>query len=183
MRQTISTKKLQDQSFETLSKEFGFINKLSAPRLTKISVAVATGRMMKNDRKKNELVMNRLAKITGQKPTIRKARLSIASFKIREGDDIGVAVTLRGKRMYDFLDKVINLALPRTKDFRGIKKTSIDNMGNMTFGIKEHTIFPEIKDEEIKDVFGMAITIVTTAKDKKVATRFFEELSLPFSKE
>lgn len=183
MKKTINTKETQNNSFEILSKEFGFDNKLAAPRITKISVAVTTGRMIKNDRKKNEFVIDRLAKITGQKGTLRKARKSIASFKIREGDQIGVSVTLRGKRMYDFLDKIINIALPRTKDFRGIKRSTVDNMGNMTFGIKEHTIFPEIKDEEIRDVFGMAITIVSTAKSKNVAARFFEEIGIPFAKE
>ena len=93
-----------------------------------------------------------------------------------------MAVTLRGKRMYDFLDKVISIALPRTKDFRGLDKKSIDGMGNMTFGVKEHTIFPEIKDEELKDVFGFAITMVTTAKTKDEATKFLELIGVPFKK-
>ncbi len=170
-------------SYEIFKKEFGVTNRLASPKIVKVSVAVATGRMMKVDRKKNELVVDRLSKITGQKPVLRKAKQSVASFKVREGDQIGVSVTLRGARMYDFLDKVVYVALPRTKDFRGIKKTSVDDIGNITFGIKEHTIFPEIKDEELKDVFGMAVTIVTTAKDKKTATRFFEEIGVPFKKD
>ena len=138
---------------------------------------------MKRDRKFNELVMDRLAKITGQKPTIRKAKKAVASFKTRIGDPIGVAVTLRGKRMYDFLDKTLNVSLPRTKDFRGINRTSLDNIGNMTFGIKEHTIFPEIHDEELKDIFGMAVTIGATAKTKEEAIEKVKELNAKEFKE
>jgi large subunit ribosomal protein L5 len=175
-------KEIEKGSFEKLSKEFGYKNIMAAPRLTKVSVSVATGSAMKKDRKRNELVMDRLAKIVGQKATVRKAKMSVASFKTREGDPIGVAVTLRGARMYGFLDKLFNVSLPRTKDFRGINRTSVDNMGNMTFGIKEHTIFPEIKDEELKDIFGMAITIGTTAKSKEEATAFLEMMGIPFKK-
>ncbi len=183
MKTNKSVKGKAEASFDTLKGAFGYTNKLAAPKLTKISVSVATGTMMRKDRKRNDLVMDRIAKITGQKPTLRKAKQSNASFKIREGDPIGVSVTLRGARMYDFIDKIINIALPRTKDFRGLSATSLDNIGNMTFGIKEHTIFPEIKDEEIKDVFGMAVTMVTTAKTKEEAKAFFDLIEIPFKKE
>ncbi len=172
----------QVEAAKALSAEFGYKNIMAVPKITKVVVASATGTGMKKDRHRNDLVVNRLAKITGQQPSVRQARLSVASFKIREGDKIGVAVTLRGKKMVGFLDKLFNIALPRTKDFRGIDKKSVDSMGNMTFGIKEHTIFPEIKDEELKDVFGMAITIVTTAKNKESATRLFEIVGVPFKK-
>jgi large subunit ribosomal protein L5 len=175
-------KGIEGGSFEKLSKEFGYKNMMASPHLLKVNVSVATGSAMKRDRKRNELVVDRLAKITGQRPTVRKAKMSVASFKTREGDPIGVAVTLRGARMYGFLDKLFNVGLPRTKDFRGINRTSVDNIGNMTFGIKEHTIFPEIKDEELKDVFGMAITLVSTAKTKEEATAFFEMIGVPFKK-
>lgn len=178
----ISVQEIEKSSFEKLSKEFGYTNSMAAPKLTKIVLSVATGSAMKRDRKRNELVMDRLAKITGQKPTLRKAKKSVASFKTREGDLIGVAVTLRGKRMYGFIDKLLNVSLPRTKDFRGINRTSVDDIGNITFGIKEHTVFPEIKDEELKDVFGMAVTFVTTAKTKEEATKFFELIGIPFKK-
>ena len=178
-----TVKEKASSSFDVMKGEFGYTNKLAAPKLVKISVSVSTGSKMKKDRKVNDFIVDRLAKITGQKPSIRKAKQSVASFKTREGDAIGVAVTLRGKRMYDFLDKVINVALPRTKDFRGIKRESLDNIGNMTFGIKEHTIFPEIKDEELKDVFGMAVTMVTTAKNAKESIKFFELVGIPFKKE
>lgn len=173
---------IEKESFEKLSKEFGYKNVMAAPHLLKVNVSVATGSQMKRDRKFNDLVMDRLTKITGQRPTVRKAKMSVASFKTREGDPIGVAVTLRGARMFGFLDKVLNVSLPRTKDFRGLNRTSVDDIGNMTFGIKEHTIFPEIKDEELKDVFGMAITLVTTAKTKEEATKFFELIGIPFKK-
>lgn len=177
-----SVKEIEKSSFEKLSKEFGYKNIMASPHLTKVVISVATGTAMKRDRKFNDLVMDRLAKIVGQKPTLRKAKKSVASFKTREGDLIGVAVTLRGDRMFGFVDKLLNVALPRTKDFRGINRTSVDDIGNITFGIKEHTIFPEIKDEELKDVFGMAITLVTTAKTKEEATRFFELIGIPFKK-
>ena len=165
-----------------LQKEFGYKNIMSVPKITKVVISSATGTGMKKDRHRNDLVVDRLTKITGQKPAVRQARLSVASFKIREGDKVGVAVTLRSKRMVGFLDKLLNIALPRTKDFRGIDKKSVDAMGNITFGIKEQTIFPEIKDEELKDIFGMAVTIVTSAKDKQSATRLFELIGVPFKK-
>ena len=177
-----SVKEIEKEAFSVLSKAFGYTNVMAAPRLVKVTVSVATGSAMKRDRKRNDVVMDRLAKITGQKPTLRKAKMSVASFKTREGDQIGVAVTLRGDRMFGFLDKTFNVALPRTKDFRGINRTSVDNIGNITFGIKEHTIFPEIKDEELKDVFGMAVTLVTTAKTKEEATKLFELIGVPFKK-
>lgn len=172
----------QKEAFAALAKEFGYKNVMAAPHLVKVNISVATGSAMKRDKKFNDLVVDRLSKITGQRATVRKAKVSVASFKTREGDPIGVAVTLRGARMFGFLDKVLNVSLPRTKDFRGLNRTSVDDIGNMTFGIKEHTIFPEIKDEELKDVFGMAITLGTTAKTKEEATKFFELIGIPFKK-
>ncbi len=171
------------KAYDEMKADFNYKNKLQSPRLTKITVSVATGRAMKNDKKKNEFVIGRLLKIVGQKATERQAKKAIASYKTRIGDKIGVAVTLRGPRMYGFLEKLLNVSIPRTKDFRGLKKTSVDEIGNLTFGIKEHTIFPEIRDEELKDIFGMAITLTTTAKDKKEATRFFEIIGIPFKKD
>jgi large subunit ribosomal protein L5 len=163
-------------------KVVGVKNLLAAPRLTKIVVSVGTGTRMKRDRDANKLISDRLAKITGQKPTVRAAKQSVATFKIRQGDPIGVAVTLRGARMMHFLDKLIHIAIPRTKDFRGIDRKAVDAIGNITIGIKEHTIFPETSDEDLKDVFGLAITIVSTAKSKEEALKFFEHLGIPFKK-
>ncbi len=163
-------------------KDFGYKNAVSAPHLTKISISVGTGSGMKKDREKNNLVADRLAKITGQKPALRAAKKSVAGFKSREGDPVGLMVTLRGARMYHFMDKLINIALPRTKDFRGIDPKSVDAIGNMTIGIKEHTIFPETSDEDLRDVFGLAITLGTTAKNKEEALAFFTHLGIPFKK-
>jgi large subunit ribosomal protein L5 len=183
MTKYLSTLEKQAKAFDTLKGQFGYTNIHAAPKLTKVVLSVATGSDMKKDRNRNKLVLDRLAIISGQKPALRKAKKSVASFKIREGEEIGVMVTLRGKRMYAFLDKLFNIALPRTKDFRGINRTGIDAMGNFTFGIKEHTIFPEIQDEEIKDIFGLAVTMVTTAKTKDEAGAFLDLLELPFKKE
>ena len=175
------TKQKQDEAYKALS-QFGYKAKLAAPRLEKIMISVGTGSMMKKDKDKNKAIADRLTRITGQKPSLRSAKKSVASFKVRQGDPIGLAVTLRGARMQHFLDKLINIAIPRTKDFRGIDKKSVDAIGNMTIGIKEHTIFPETSDEDLRDVFGFAITLVTSAKNKEEATAFFEHLGIPFKK-
>ena len=163
-------------------KDFGYKNAISAPHLTKVSISVGTGSGMKKDREKNNLVADRLAKITGQKPALRAAKKSVAGFKTREGDPVGLMVTLRGARMYEFLDRFVNIALPRTKDFRGIDPKSVDAIGNMTIGIKEHTIFPECSDEDLRDVFGLAITLGTTAKNKAEALAYFNHIGIPFKK-
>ncbi len=178
----ISIKEKEKKVFETLKNQFGYTNLFMAPRLTKVVVSSGTGKASQGDKKRNELVLDRLSKITGQKPAPRGAKKSIATFKTREGDVIGFVVTLRGKRMYGFLEKVLNIALPRTRDFRGVSPSAIDEMGNLTIGIKEHTVFPETSDEELKNVFGLAVTIVTTAKNKKEARAFFEHLGFPFKK-
>jgi len=170
------------KAYEVMKDIFNYTHRLEAPRLIKICISVSTGRAIKQDKKRNEFVIDRLNKIVGQKSVEKQAKTAIASFKTRIGDKIGVAVTLRGSRMYAFLEKILNISLPRTKDFRGLDRKSVDAVGNLTFGIKEHTIFPEIKDEELKDIFGMAITIVTTAKNKAEATTFFEIIGIPFKK-
>ncbi len=175
-----SVKEKIKSAYEIMKDEFGYKNPSESPRVVKVSISVGTGMAMKKDPKRNELVMDRLAKITGQKGALRAAKKSVASFKIRQGDPIGVLVTLRGENMYSFLDKFFNIAIPRTKDFRGIDRKVVDNMGNATIAVKEHTIFAETNDEELRDVFGFAVTIVTTAKDKKEATKFFELIGVPF---
>ena len=166
--------------FTELKGEFGYTNVMQAPRLVKIVLSSGIGSL--KDKKKVEIVKDRLAKISGQKIAVRGAKKSIASFKVRENDPVGTQATLRGARMYAFLDKLLNIALPRTKDFRGLSKSSIDEMGNINLGLKEHTIFPETTDEELKDVFGIGVTVVTTAKNKKEAVAFFERLGFPFKK-
>jgi large subunit ribosomal protein L5 len=163
-----------------LKKTLGISNVMALPRLTKAVISTGVGKQ--KDKKKLEQIADRLAKISGQKSTSRGAKKSVASFKTREGDIVGMAVTLRGERMYGFLDKLINVAIPRMRDFRGIDSKVVDDMGNMTMGIKEHTIFPETADEDLRDVFGLAVTITTTAKDKKTATEFFKVIGIPFKK-
>ncbi|OGG70444.1 50S ribosomal protein L5 [Candidatus Kaiserbacteria bacterium RIFCSPLOWO2_02_FULL_45_11b] len=166
--------------YETLKSEFGYKNVMQAPKLEKVVVSVGTGRVQ--DKAKIALIQDRLARITGQKSSPRPAKQSIASFKLREGDIIGYQVTLRGKRMIHFVDKLIHLALPQTRDFRGLKVTAIDEMGNYTLGIKEHSIFPECGDEDSKDVFSFAVTLVTTAKTKKESEAFLRHIGLPLVK-
>jgi len=177
-----TVKQKEKKAYSTLKAKYGYKNVMAAPHLTKVVVSVGTGSGLKRDKDRNKFVMDRLAKITGQKPATRSAKKSIASFKIRLGDPVGVMVTLRGARMYGFLEKLINVAIPRTKDFRGIERKIVDNIGNLTMSIKEHTIFPETGDEELKDVFGMGITVVTTAKTKAEATEFFDLIGIPFKK-
>lgn len=173
------TKQKQQSAYLALTESFGYTSPMQGPRIQKIIVSTGVGK--KRDKKQLELIEDRLAKITGQKPSLRPARMSIASFKVREGDTVGMQVTLRGARMYDFIDKVIHIALPRTRDFRGLSAKAIDSMGNLTIGIKDNTIFPETSDEDLKDVFGLAITVVTTAKSKAEAEAFFRHLGLPLT--
>lgn len=158
----------------------GYKNPMQMPRIMKVTISSGVGSF--KDKNKFKIVEDRLARITGQKALPRGAKISIASFKSRQGDIIGYQVTLRGKRMFDFLDRLVNIALPRTKDFRGISRDSADEMGNYTLGIKEHTIFPETADEELKDVFGLAITVVTTAKSRDDSLAFLTHLGFPFKK-
>lgn len=176
----LNVKEKAQKSFETLKGIFGYKNALQAPRLTKVVISVGTGGAVKKDKNKNDFISGRLARISGQKPALRQAKKSISSFKIRQGDPIGVSVTLRGPRMYQFLDKLFSIALPRTKDFRGIDRKIVDDIGNVTIPIKEHTIFPETSDEELKDVFSLAVTIVSTAKTKEEGTKFYELIGVPF---
>jgi len=171
------TKQRQQTAYLALAETFGYTSPMQGPRIMKVVVSSGVGK--KRDKKQIELIEDRLAKITGQKPSARPAKISIASFKVREGDTVGLQVTLRGARMYDFIDKLIHIALPRTRDFRGLKATTIDDMGNITVGIKENTIFPETSDEDLKDVFGFAVTIVTTAKSKAEAEAFFRHIGMP----
>lgn len=178
---TISLKEKQNKTFEALKSVFGYTSTMQTPKVTKIVVSSGIGSL--KDKNKSKIIVDRLTKITGQKPVLKLAKKSIATFKVREGDPVGYQITLRGKRMYDFLDKLVYIAFPRTKDFRGLSSKGIDEMGNFTIGMKENTIFPESSDEELKDVFGLSATIVTTAKNKKEAKAYLEFLGFPFKKE
>jgi len=171
---------LNKDSFKALKEKLGLKNPMQAPKLLKVVVGTGFGSV--KDKKKIELIENRISRITGQKPALRKAKKAIATFKTRVGDPLAYHVTLRGPRMCQFMDRLINIALPRTKDFRGLPRTAVDAMGNYTIGVKEHVIFAETSDEDLKDVFGMGITLVTTSHDKKTTLAFLEYLGLPLKR-
>ncbi|MGM0482325.1 MAG: 50S ribosomal protein L5 [Patescibacteria group bacterium] len=173
-------KEKENKTLETLKDQFGYTNPFEAPRIVKVVVNAGIGSVQSKE--KQELIQDRLNKITGQKVALCGASKSIASFKVREGDIIGYRVTMRGKRMYDFLEKLFHIALPRTKDFKGLSRDSVDDMGNMTIGISDHTIFPETPDEELKNIFGFSVTIVTTSSDKAESEIFLEHIGVPFKK-
>lgn len=175
-----TVKERQATTYTTLKSAFKYVNVMQTPKIVK--VVISTGIGSQKDKKKIELIADRITKITGQKVAPRMAKQSIATFKSRQGDLVGYQVTLRGKRMYDFLDRLLNVALPRTRDFRGINPGAIDEMGNYTLGIKEHTIFPETSDEELKDVFGLAITVVTSSNNSEETKAFLTHLGFPFKK-
>ena len=175
-----SVYELNKDSFSALKEKLGLKNAMQAPRLSKIVIGSGFGSV--KDKKKVELIADRLAKITGQKPALRVTKKAIASFKTREGDPIAYQITLRGKRMCEFLDRLVHIALPRTKDFRGLSRNSVDAMGTYTIGIKEHTLFAETADEDLKDVFGMGMTIVTTSRDKNATLALLEYIGLPMKK-
>ena len=176
----MATATVQSNTFNALKEQLGYKNVMQAPKVTKIIISSGVGST--KDKKRLELIKDRLRKITGQEPALRGAKKSIATFKIRTGDASGYQTTLRGKRCELFLTKLVNIVMPRVKDFRGITAKSIDEMGNITIGFKEHTVFPETSDEESKDIFGLAITITTTAKNKVEAEAFLRHLGLPLQK-
>ena len=162
-----------------LKKEFGYTNDLSVPRLEKIVVNVGVGRSLK-DPKHIEFVTKALERITGQKPSPRKARLSISGFKIRKGMVVGLTVTLRGTRMDEFFDRLVNISLPRVRDFRGINDKSFDGRGNYSMGITEQIIFPEVDLDKVNKITGMDVTFVTTAKTDAEALALLKMMGLPF---
>lgn len=164
-----------------LTKRFEYKNVMEVPKLEKIVVNIAVGEA-KDNPKLLENAVRELRQITGQQPIVIKARKSVANFKLREGMAIATKVTLRGKKMYDFLDKLVSVALPRVRDFRGVSDTSFDGRGNYALGIKEQLIFPEIVYDEIDELRGMDIIIVTTAKTDEEAKAFLEEMGMPFRK-
>ena len=161
-----------------LQKEFSIANVMATPKLLKVVINVGVGRLFKEDK-----ILDRIAKdvamLSGQKPTFRTAKKSIASFKIREGVPVGIAVTLRGTRMYDFADRFINIALPRSRDFRGIPESNVDTSGNLNIGLKESSIFPELNYENVKDIFGLQVTFATSATTRAQGVALFKSLGFP----
>lgn len=164
-----------------MQEKFGYTNVMDIPKLEKIVINIGVGEATENT-KTVDAAASDLEAITGQKPMICKARKSLAAWKIREGMPLGCKVTLRGERMYEFLDRLINIALPRVRDFRGISSTSFDGRGNYAFGVKEQLIFPEIDFEKIDRVRGMDIIVVTTAKTDEEARELLTKFGMPFKK-
>lgn len=162
-----------------LTKEFRYTSPMQVPRLEKIVLNIGLGEAIQNI-KVLDAAMEELALIAGQRPVVTRARKSIASFKLREGMPIGCMVTLRKGRMYDFFDKLVNVALPRVRDFRGLSDKALDGRGNFTLGIKEHIIFPEIDYDKIDKIKGLNITIVTTAKTDEEGKAFLKLMGMPF---
>lgn len=166
---------------KALVEKFGYKNPHEIPKLTKIVLNMGVGDAIMDKKKLNNAV-EEMAMIAGQKPVVTEARKSIATFKLREGMAIGTKVTLRGERMYEFLDKLFNISLPRVRDFRGVSKTAFDGRGNYTLGVKEQLIFPEINYEQVNKVRGMDIVIVTTANTDVEAKELLTLMGMPFAK-
>jgi large subunit ribosomal protein L5 len=173
--------KYQQDILPTLMKEFKYTSVMQAPRVVKVVINVGMGEAIQHAQALDAAQQD-IAAISGQHPVITKARKSIASFKLRQGMPIGVMVTLRGKRMYEFLDKLISVALPRIRDFQGLNRNAFDGMGNYTLGLKDQTIFPEISYDKVDKVRGLEICIVTTARNNAEGLRLFELMGMPFSR-
>ena len=177
MTPTLKTK-YREQVVPELQKKFSYANPMLIPKLSKVSINVSVG--TQHDRDALNAVLDDLAKITGQRPMMIKARRSVSNFKLREGMALSGKVTLRGSRMFEFLDRLINIALPRVRDFRGIPTNSFDGRGNYSLGLKEQTIFPEIDPDRVRKVHGMDVTVVTTAKTDEEARELLRLVGMPF---
>jgi large subunit ribosomal protein L5 len=175
-------KRYMDEVRPALIKEFNYTNVMQVPKIEKIVVNVGVGRESADNPKVIDFAVGDVTAVTGQKPIVTKAKKSIANFKLREGRAVGVRVTLRGPRMYDFLDRLINLALPRVRDFRGVPADAFDGRGNYTLGLREQLIFPEIEYDKIDKLRGMEVTIVTTAKTDDEGRALLRLFGMPFVK-
>jgi large subunit ribosomal protein L5 len=171
----------RDKVLPQLKAELGLKNPMEVPKILKITVNMGVGEAVA-DRKVVDAAAGDLAKITGQKPVLCKSKKAVATFKLREGQPIGCKVTLRGARMYEFLDRLINVAMPRIRDFRGVSPRAFDGRGNYTLGVKEQIIFPEIQYDQIDQLRGMDITITTSAKDNKAGRALLQAFNFPFRK-
>lgn len=173
--------KYQKEVMPELAKEFAIKNYMAIPKLIKISINLGIGSLIKNKETKEQLIKD-ISLIAGQRPSERKAKISVATFAIRKGMVVGLGLTLRGIRMYDFFDKFVNIVLPRLRDFRGVKRTSFDKSGNYTIGLTDHTVFPEIDITKAAPAHGMEITFTTNAGTKERGEKLFELLGMPFVK-
>jgi large subunit ribosomal protein L5 len=172
-------KKYRDEVFPQLQKEFGLTNPMQVPKITKITCNIGTGEASRNA-KIMDVAMEQLGNITGQLPEVRRARKSIAAFKLREGMPVGVRVTLRRNRMYEFLDRLISVGLPRVRDFRGVSANAFDGRGNYTLGIRDILVFPEVDYQKVEGTMGMNITITTTAPSDDQARSLLAGMGMPF---
>ena len=182
MKQPRLKEKYNKNIVPAIKKEFGFKNEIEVPRVTKVVINVGITEEQ-HQKKSLENFAEQLKVITGQKPKTTVAKKSIAGFKLRQGDPIGLMVTLRGKRMYQFMDKLFSIVMPRIKDFQGISKDSFDENGNYNLGMEEQIVFPEIEYGKIDQVRGLQITFVTNTKDKQIATKLLELMGMPFVKD
>jgi large subunit ribosomal protein L5 len=174
--------RFQTEMVPALQESLSFTNMLQVPQVKKVVINIGMGEAMDNPKALDAAVSD-VMQITGQKPVITKAKTSIAAFKLREGRAIGVKVTLRGEKMWAFLDRLLNIVLPRVRDFRGVPRDAFDGRGNYTLGLREQLIFPEIEYDKIDKIRGMEITIVTSATDDEQAARLLEMLGMPFRKD
>lgn len=168
----------QNEVMPALQKEFGYTNVMEVPALHKVVINIGMGEALQ-DAKRMDNAVRDITDITGQRPVVTKAKRSVATFKVREGQSIGCMVTLRGRRMYDFLDKLMNVALPRLRDFQGVSADSFDGRGNYTLGLREQLVFPEVDYDKVDKVRGMEITIVTTARTDEEGRRLLRLLGMP----
>ncbi len=169
------------EAVSKMKEKFGYKNEQAVPRIVRVVVNTGTGSV--KDKERIKLIEKHLAQITGQHPVKTSAKKAIASFKTRVGSHVGYSVSLRGQRMYDFLNRMIFVAIPRQRDFRGIDPKSVDNFGNLTISFKDHLVFPEMVGQDVRDAFGLGVTIVTTAKSKDEAVDFFKFLGFPLKKD
>ena len=176
--------KYRKEVIPAMMEKFGYKNIMAVPKIIKVIVNTGFGKLIagkssEEQKKIYEPILEDLTLVTGQRPVLRRAKKSIATFKVREGMPLGATVTLRRERMYDFLERLIYIALPRTRDFRGIEPKSLDEKGNLTHGIKEHIVFPEILPEKVKNIFGLEVTVVTTAKNRKEGLELLKLMGFP----
>ncbi len=174
--------KYKKEVIPLMKSKFGYVNDLAVPKIQKVVVNVGIGKFNKETEKVEE-VIKVISEITGQKPIKTKSRKAISGFKIRQGLEIGIKTTLRGRRMWHFLERLVNVALPRTRDFQGIEKKSVDAGGNLNLGIKENLIFPEVSPEKVKNIFGLQITVVTSAKSQEKGLALFQALGFPIKQD
>ena len=176
--------KYKKEVIPAMLEKFGYKNRMAVPKIIKVIVNSGFGKLIagKNSEEQKKIyepILEDLTLVTGQRPVLRRAKKSIATFKVREGMPLGATVTLRRERMYDFLERLIYIALPRTRDFRGIEPKSLDEKGNLTHGLKEHIVFPEILPEKVKNIFGLEVTVVTTAKNRKEGLELLKLMGFP----